>query len=33
MDTLYGGWRRVDAKPKMCHSIKKARRETLWMNY
>jgi DNA adenine methylase len=33
MDTLYSGWRRADAKPKMCHSIKKTRSEALWMNY
>lgn len=33
MDTLYKGWRRVDAPAKVCHSIKKVRREALWMNY
>lgn len=33
MDTLYKGWRRVDAPPKNCHSIKKIRQEALWMNY
>lgn len=33
MDELYSGWRRVEAKPKMCHSIKKPRQEALWMNY
>ena len=33
MDRLYKGWRRVDAKPKNCHSIKKLRQEALWMNY
>lgn len=33
MDTLYGGWRRHDAPPKKAHSIKKVRREVLWMNY
>jgi DNA adenine methylase len=33
MNTLYRDWRRVDAEPKMCHSIKKTRREALWMNY
>ncbi len=33
MDQLYRDWRRVDAKPKMCHSIKKPRREALWVNY
>jgi DNA adenine methylase len=33
MDSLYGGWRRFDASPKNCHSIKKVRQEALWMNY
>lgn len=33
METLYGEWRRVDAKPKKCHSIKKTRSEALWVNY
>lgn len=33
MDRLYKGWRCVEAPAKMCHSIKKPRRETLWMNY
>ena len=33
MDDLYGGWRRFDAPEKLCHSIKKTRRECLWMNY
>jgi DNA adenine methylase len=33
MDSLYKGWRRVDEPAKMCHSIKKSRREGLWMNY
>jgi DNA adenine methylase len=33
MDALYKGWRRFDASAKHCHSIKKPRREALWMNY
>jgi DNA adenine methylase len=33
MDKLYSGFRRVDADPKHCHSIKKLRREAVWMNY
>ncbi len=33
MDELYKGWRREEAPPKTCHSIKKVRTETLWMNY
>ena len=33
MDELYKAWRCEEAPPKTCHSIKKMRRETLWMNY
>ncbi len=33
MDALYRGWRRTEAPSKKCHSIKKPRREALWMNY
>jgi DNA adenine methylase len=33
MDEWYRGWRRFDAEQKQCHSIKKPRRECLWMNY
>lgn len=33
MDTLYKGWNRFDAPVKHCHSIKKSRQESLWMNY
>lgn len=33
MDKLYRDWRRYDADPKHCHSIKKIRQECLWMNY
>ncbi len=33
MDTLYKGWRRVDATLKSCHSTKTPRQEALWMNY
>lgn len=33
MDKLFGSWRCVEAPPKNCHSIKKVRREALWMNY
>ncbi len=33
MDKLYKGWRCYEASAKHCHSIKKLRRETLWMNY
>lgn len=33
MDELYEGWRCVTAPEKNCHSVKKPRREALWMNY
>jgi DNA adenine methylase len=33
MDKLYKSWRRYDARPKHCHSIKKVRQECVWMNY
>ena len=33
MDGLYKDWRRFDAPLKQCHSIKKVRQESLWMNY
>jgi DNA adenine methylase len=33
MDDLLAKWRRFDAPPKFCHSIKKLRQECLWMNY
>lgn len=32
-DRLYADWRRIDAPPKVCHSIKKQRSEVLWVNY
>ena len=33
MDELYKNWRREEAAEKHCHSVKKVRREALWMNY
>lgn len=33
MDTLYNGWRRIDAPAKKCHSVKKPRTEVLWVNF
>lgn len=33
MDELYRGWKRIDAPEKNCHSVKKARREALWINF
>ena len=33
MDKLYEGWHRLHAPAKQCHSVKKNRREALWVNY
>ncbi len=33
MNSLYSSWERVDAAEKMCHSVKKPRREAVWLNY
>jgi len=33
MDRLYGDWYCVDAPPRVCHSVKEIRQETLWTNY
>lgn len=33
METLYKGWRCIEAPPKHCHSIKKMRQEAVWTNY
>jgi DNA adenine methylase len=33
MDELYKDWRLEEAPEKKCHSVKKPRREALWMNY
>lgn len=30
---LYSGWRRVDAKERNCHSVRKPRQESAWMNF
>lgn len=32
-DRLYRGWKRFDAPAKNCHSVKKPRREAVWVNY
>ena len=32
-DDLFDSWRRVDADPKLCHSVRKPRQESIWMNY
>ncbi len=33
MDKLYGDWKFIEAPEKKCHSVKKARKEALWVNY
>lgn len=33
MDELYTDWQYVEAPEKMCHSVKQARKEVLWVNY
>jgi DNA adenine methylase len=33
MDELYGDWKILEAPSKMCHSVKKERKEVLWINY
>ena len=32
-DELYQGWRREDADERLCHSVRKPRRESLWLNF
>jgi DNA adenine methylase len=32
-EQLYRGWRRVAAPAKLCHSVKRARVEAVWLNY
>ena len=32
-DSIYSDWHRVDAPEKICHSVRKPRQESLWMNY
>ena len=33
MEHLYGDLRRIDAPEKLCHSVKSARFESLWVNF
>src|SRR5438105_11352491 len=33
MDRLYRDWQRVDADPRLCHSAKGERTESVWMNH
>ncbi len=32
-DQLYPKWRRVDADERNCHSVRKPRRESVWLNF
>ena len=32
-DELYDGWRRVDAPVRNAHSVRRPRRESLWLNF
>ena len=32
-DDLYRDWRRIDADPKLCNSVRSERQECLWVNY
>lgn len=33
MEEIYSGFRRIDAPEKLCHSVKSARFESLWVNF
>jgi len=33
MDKLYSDWKYIEAGEKRCHSVKKMRKEALWVNY
>lgn len=33
MQELYGDWRRIEAPPRLCHSVKAIRQEALWVNF
>ena len=32
-DDLYVGWHRIDAPERLCHSVRKPRQESLWLNF
>lgn len=32
-DDLYRDWRRIDAPERLCHSVRKPRQESLWLNF
>ncbi len=32
-DRLFAGWRRVDGSERLCHSVRKPRQESVWLNF
>ncbi len=32
-DEIFVGWERIDADPRLCHSVRSSRQESLWINY
>ncbi len=32
-DRLFADWRRIDAPERLCHSVRRPRRESLWLNF
>ncbi len=32
-DELFADWNRIDADPRLCHSVRSSRQESLWVNY
>ena len=32
-DRLFAKWRRIDAPERLCRSVRKPRRESLWLNF
>jgi DNA adenine methylase len=32
-DSIFKGWKRIDAAVKQTHSVKKPRQESLWINF
>lgn len=32
-DRLFADWRRVDGEERLCHSVRKPRQETVWLNF
>ena len=32
-DDIFADWNRIDADPRLCHSVRTSRQESLWVNY